>query len=92
MRLFDAKSWKSPIEIKAMLFTPHSHPTNSIYYNAAFVLKVVQERKQVELIDLFQAARQHAKMSFPIFILCLDWLYLIRAAELNAEGEVTLCT
>jgi len=31
-------------------------------------------------------------MSFSVFILCLDWLYLLEVAKLNAKGEIELCS
>ncbi|WP_317235695.1 ABC-three component system middle component 6, partial [Flavobacterium psychrophilum] len=31
-------------------------------------------------------------MSFSIFILCLDWLYLIDVAKINSKGKIILCS
>lgn len=73
-----------------MLLPDNIHPDNSVYYNGAIVLKILQEYEKVELLELYKKARQVKTISFPLFILCLDWLYLIDVAVLNA-GDVELC-
>jgi hypothetical protein len=75
-----------------MLLPDNIDPRNSIYFNGAIVLSVLQEQVNKSLIDLFQEVRNHQEMSFGIFILSLDWLYLIDVAVLNQEGLVELCT
>ena len=65
-------------------------PENSIYYNGALILKVLQETKEQELLELYQAVSKEVKMSFSVYILCLDWLYLINVARLKKE-KVILC-
>jgi hypothetical protein len=75
-----------------MLLPDNIHPENTIYYNGAMVLKVLQKKDKQSLLDLFQQVKQQQKMSFPIFILSLDWLYLIQVAILNPNGEVELCS
>ncbi|MGM0641943.1 MAG: ABC-three component system middle component 6 [Thermotogota bacterium] len=74
-----------------MLLPDNIHPENSIYYNGAMVLQVLQSNDELSLIELYQNVREIQNMSFPIFVLCLDWLYLINVAELN-EGKVKLCS
>lgn len=74
-----------------MLLPDNIYPENSIYYNGAFVLKVLQDKRSIELLELFQEVKLNNKMSFPVFMLCLDWLYLISIAEIK-EGRVVLCS
>jgi hypothetical protein len=75
-----------------MLLPDNIHPENTVYYNGAMVLKALQKSDKQPLLDLFQHVKQQQKMSFPIFILSLDWLYLIQVAILNQNGEVELCS
>ena len=75
-----------------MLLPDGIHPENSIYYNGAFVLKVLQKQKIQHLLDLYQAVKQQRNMSFAVFVLCIDWLFLIDAAVLNDKSEVKLCS
>ncbi len=74
-----------------MLLPDNVHPENSIYYNGAIVLQVLQENDKLEMLELYHKVNQVQNMSFPVFILCLDWLYLIDTAELNKE-KVELCS
>jgi len=73
-----------------MLMPDNIRPENSIYYNGALILKVLQETKEQELLELYQAVSKEVKMSFSVYILCLDWLYLINVARLKKE-KVILC-
>lgn len=73
-----------------MLLPDNIHPENSIYYNGAVVLKILQSSRNMEFLDLYEKVKSVKTMSFPLFVLCLDWLYLIDAAVLKS-GEVELC-
>jgi hypothetical protein len=75
-----------------MLLPDNIHPKNSIYYNGAFVLYELQKQKNQKLIELYQNVKQKHNVSFPVFILCLDWLFLLNVAELKNNGEVKLCS
>lgn len=80
------------LKITTMLLPDNIHPENSIYYNGAFVLEVLQKQSSQSILDLYQIVKTKRNMSFPIFVLCLDWLYLLDVAKLNTKGEVILCS
>ena len=75
-----------------MLLPENIHPEHSLYYNGAIVLQSLQKQKKQNLIDLYKNVKQQRNMTFPVFILCLDWLFLLDVAVLNANGEVELCS
>lgn len=75
-----------------MLIPDNIHPNQSIYYNGAFVLKVLQENGLQKLLDLYHNVKQEKKMTFPVFVLCLDWLFLLDLIVLNKNGEIELCS
>jgi hypothetical protein len=75
-----------------MLLPDNIHPENTIYYNGAIVLKALQSGRRLGILDLYQNVRKDRNVSFSIFILCLDWLYLLNVAQLNENGEVELCS
>jgi len=75
-----------------MLIPDNIHPENTIYYNGAFVIQALQKKDGQNLLDLYQNVKQERNMSFPIFILCLDWLYLLNVAIINTNGIVELCS
>jgi hypothetical protein len=75
-----------------MLLPDNIHPENSIYYNGAFVIESLKKAKRYKMLDLFQEVKTQKEMSFSVFILCLDWLYLLEVAKLNSKGEIELCS
>jgi hypothetical protein len=91
MHLFVAKFLKT-LKITTMLLPDNIHPENSIYYNGAFVLEVLQKQSSQSILDLYQIVKTKRNMSFSVFVLCLDWLYLLDVAKLNTKGEVILCS
>ena len=75
-----------------MLLPDNIHPENSIYYNGAFVIEALKKDTSYKMLDLFQEVKTKRQMSFSVFILCLDWLYLLEVAKLNAKDEIELCS
>ncbi|MDI9311865.1 MAG: hypothetical protein QM535_16755 [Limnohabitans sp.] len=75
-----------------MLLPDNIHPDNSIYYNGAFVIECLQKDKCYKMLDLYQEVKSKKQMSFSVFILCLDWLYLLEVAKLNPKSEIELCS
>ena len=74
-----------------MLLPDNIHPELSIYYNGSFVLEELKKMDNQTIMDLYQNVKAENEMSFPTFMLCLDWLYLIEAARMNEKGYIQLC-
>ncbi len=62
------------------------------HLNGAFVLKALQEHRVMDMIDLYIQTTTDQKMSMPVFVLCLDWLFLLNLVTLNEHGKVELCS
>jgi len=75
-----------------MLLPDNIHPELSIYYNGALVLNELKKKDKQPIINLYQKIKDANNMSFPTFILCLDWLYLIDVAQIDERGYVELCS
>lgn len=75
-----------------MLLPDSIHPEQSIYYNGAFVLQTLRERRVMDLLDLYLDTQKYRQMTMPVFVLCLDWLYLLNLVSLNNQGSVELCS
>lgn len=75
-----------------MLLPDNMHPEQSIYFNGAFVLQVLQKNPVCDLLELFMQTRTVREMTMPVFVLCLDWLYLLGLAKMDEQGSVVLCT
>lgn len=74
-----------------MLLPDNIKPENSIYYNGAVVLQTMQNVHRIKLVDLYYTVYERCNMSFPVFLLSLDWLFLIEVVKVN-DGEVNLCS
>ncbi|MAD43146.1 MAG: hypothetical protein CL623_12250 [Arcobacter sp.] len=74
-----------------MLLPDNIHPELSIYYNGSVVLKILQHNDNIEIIELYSKVKEIQEMSFSVFVLSLDWLYLIDVAILQNE-KVKLCS
>lgn len=75
-----------------MLLPDNIHPDNSIYYNGAFVIDSMGKNKSYNILELYQVVKAKKQMTFSVFILCLDWLYLLDVATINPNGEIELCS
>lgn len=74
-----------------MLLPDNIHPEQSIYYNGAFVLQTLHKQRIMDLLDLYMETQKLRQMTMPVFVLCLDWLYLLDIISLNEQGGVELC-
>ena len=74
-----------------MLLPDNIHPELSIYYNGDIVLKELKKEDKQKLVNLYQKVKKINNMSFQIFVLSLDWLYLLNVAKIDKNGEVNLC-
>lgn len=75
-----------------MLLPDNMQPEVSIYYNGAMVLKELQSSTANSVIDIYQIVKEKYEMTFPIFLLSLDWLYLINVATMDEKGDIILCS
>lgn len=75
-----------------MLVPDNIHPEQTIYYNGAFVLKAIKTHQVMDMLDLYIQTKSEREMSMPVFILCLDWLFLLNLVTMNDNGKVELCS
>jgi hypothetical protein len=75
-----------------MLIPDNIHPEQTIYFNGAFVLKAIQGHRVIDMLDLYIKTTATREMSMPVFVLCLDWLFLLNLVALNDQGKVELCS
>lgn len=76
----------------SMLLPDNIHPEQSIYFNGAFVLEALREHRVMDLLDLYVRTKTYREMTMPVFVLCLDWLFLLNVISLNEHGSVELCS
>jgi len=74
-----------------MLIPDSIHPETTVYYNGAKVLQVLRERRTQSVLDLYVAASRSRPMTQAMFVLCLDWLFLLNLIRLNEQGAIEPC-
>lgn len=75
-----------------MLLPDSIHPKYSVYYIGALLLKTLQQRGAMSVADLYVTMKNDHDVSFKLYLLSLDWLYLINAAQINNKGDIALCS
>jgi len=76
----------------SMLIPDNIHPEQTIYFNGAFVLKALQLHHALDMLDLYIQTTSEHPMSMPVFVMCLDWLFLINLVTFNNDNKVELCS
>ncbi|MEQ1666085.1 MAG: ABC-three component system middle component 6 [Bdellovibrionales bacterium] len=90
MLLYDARFLKTHL-VANMLIPDNIHPEQTIYFNGAIVLKAIQEHRVMDILELYMLTSNQREMSMPVFLLCLDWLFLLDLIKLNDSDKVEIC-
>ncbi len=64
------------------------NPKLCVYYNASLILNTLYKQKSIDIITLYAEVKKPDNMPINIFLLSLDWLYLIGAIDINDNGVV----
>ena len=75
-----------------MLLPDSIHPQYSVYYIGALLLQILQQKGTMSVADLYVNMKHDNDISFKLYLLSLDWLHLINAAQINNKGDVVLCS
>lgn len=75
-----------------MIVSKDSHPHNQLYYLGAQVLKVLNSCGGVmDFFELYAGLKEQEKISIKLFILVLDWLFLLELIQ-SEKGVVKSCS
>ena len=74
-----------------MLIPDNVSPDNCIYSNAAYVLEALLNHGAMTTADLYCSVCASHKMTYSLFALCLDWLFLIDSITIENE-VIKLCS
>jgi hypothetical protein len=68
------------------------NPEREVYYLGAVVIEILKDmpKKEADLLDVFQLLNKKIRVSMNLFILTLDWLYLMGSIKHN-EGCIAKC-
>ena len=61
-----------------MILLPEQiQPETSIYFLASHILKVRKKHENIDLLETYVEVRRSVEISFSLFVLCMDWLFLL---------------
>ncbi len=68
------------------------NPEREIYYLGAIVIEILKSvpKKDFQLLDVFQLLNNKRKVSMSLFVLTLDWLYILGSITHN-RGHIVKC-
>jgi len=72
-----------------MIIGKDIHPEREIYYLGALVLDILQKspEKELDFFYIYQKVNESEKISIKLFILTLDWLFIL-GAIINNKGNI----
>lgn len=75
-----------------MIIGKDVHPKRKIYYFGALILEALDSHPNREVLfdDVFEDVKKHHQISIELFMLSLDWLYMLNAIE-GKDGKVIKC-
>jgi hypothetical protein len=76
-----------------MLLPKDINPTNTVYFNGALALRVLEENKQkkFDFLDLYSNIKKMKEISLQSFVLSLDWLFILGSIKLDSNGKIEKC-
>jgi hypothetical protein len=76
-----------------MIVSKDINPIRDTYYLGAKIIEVI-ENSDVEnhdFISIYEVLKYREKISFSLFALTLDWLYIIGAIDKPTNGKIIKC-
>ncbi len=69
------------------------NPSRNIYYLGAVLLEVMKpfEKSGIDTITLYQKFRERERVSLDMYILSLDWLFILGLVK-EIKGHISLCS
>ena len=76
-----------------MIVSKDTNPEKDLYYIGARVLEVLASADTVEIdyVEIFLSLKSKMQISNNLYALSLDWLFLLGAIDISAEGNIRKC-
>lgn len=75
-----------------MIVNQDTHPKRQLYYLGAKALEILDAKGgSVDFFVMFQELKENEYISLRLFVLTIDWLYLLGAIQSN-KGIIELCS
>lgn len=75
-----------------MILNNNTTPKREIYYLGSLTIEVLNTKAgSIDLFELFLEVNSREEMTMNLFLLVLDWLYLIEIIK-HEDGVIKLCS
>lgn len=76
-----------------MIVSRDIHPERDFYYLGAKVIKILEQSKTniIDFFDTYSSLKKQENVSINLYVLTLDWLYLINVIGKNENGDLIKC-
>jgi len=76
-----------------MIFKKDINPKNSLYFIGGLILEELEknEKNEIEFLDIYESLKEDKDISLKLFVLAVDWLFLLDALKLNQRGKLEKC-
>lgn len=76
-----------------MIVSKDTNPERDLYYLGAKVIEILasENKKDVDFFTVFEKLNASVRVSVSLFVLTLDWLYLIGAIKESNLGSIRKC-
>jgi hypothetical protein len=76
-----------------MIISKNTHPERDLYYLGAKTIEVLNssDTDEWDYFDLFNSLNQKHKVSFNLYSLVLDWLFILNAIQKGTNGKIKKC-
>lgn len=76
-----------------MLLENDISPNKSLYYLGSEVIEILQNSSndKFDFFDVYQKLNKKEHLSVGLFVLVLNWLYILGLVRQNVKGELEKC-
>lgn len=76
-----------------MIISKHINPERDLYYLGAKTIGIIDslDESEIDFFTVFSEFNKNEKVSINLFILTLDWLYMIGAINMTEENLIKKC-
>ena len=76
-----------------MLFPENRNPEDTVYYVGGVILKVMRDigTTKYDFFELFKKVNEVHETRMLMFLMSLDWLFIIGIAKKATGGDVEIC-
>lgn len=76
-----------------MILSKDINPERNLYFLGGRVLQELQriQGNKIDFLELYQKLNKEKDISVQLFVLTIDWLFLLGAVKNNKKGEIEKC-